>query len=393
MLLLLLVLTAHGSGSSAPARSPAFLSPGALDDVWRSAVPYVLLVTLLVVLVTALTLHCLSSTEASPAALLQKYKYRHDGYLPLPSHCEIPPSASVSTFTSSSSARTLRSVRLLPVPRPGNALPSPIRPRAVLLWLPALHSNVAHSMALLQQVANVGDAVVGLDWPGVGQGKGKAAGDDCWTWESVVEEVSEWAEEVERKFPGVPTFIGGESFGATLALATALRRPRRPIAGLLLFAPAVRLTAHPLRLALTRALSLVAPGTRVSPPWALDQLSRNLHVVEHFACDPLCLRHPLLASTAASLLSLMAFVRAGLSELSVPLLVQHGLRDLVCSPHGTRVLLQGSEALTSFDKRLVVHSRSWHDLLHEAEWEKVVETSVEWLMQRTEHMQQTTTLD
>ena len=99
------------------------------------------------------------------------------------------------------------------------------------------------------------------------------------------------------------------------------------------------------------------------------------------------------ASCVSSLLSLVSHVSSELSSLRTPFLVQHGLRDLVCSPHGTRLLLQRSTLLSSFDKRLVVHSRSWHDLLHEAEWDKVVEMSVEWIMQRTEHLQQTTSLD
>ena len=108
--------------------------------------------------------------------------------------------------------------------------------------------------------------------------------------------------------------------------------------------------------------------------------------------DPLC-TSALSASHWSSLLSLLRYLSLSLPLLTTPFLVQHGLRDLITSPHGTRHLLHCTSHLSAFDKRLVVHSRSWHDLLHEAEWEKVVEMSVEWMMQRTEHMKQTVSLD
>ena len=168
----------------------------------------------------------------------------------------------------------------------------------------------------------------------------------------------------------------------------------------------------------------LSPQTVLSSPFTFDQLSRNLRIVERqphctdqhdpfpsnsarqsprltlrpilcstdLSSDPLC-SSSLTASQWSSLLSLLRFLTQSLPRLTTPFLVQHGLRDLVSSPHGTRQLLQGSTGLGSFDKRLVVHSRSWHELLHEAEYEKVVEMSVEWIMQRTEHLTQTVSLD
>lgn len=112
-----------------------------------------------------------------------------------------------------------------------------------------------------------------------------------------------------------------------------------------------------------------------------------------YAADPLCLHSPLSSASLSSLVSLLSFVSSHFSSLSTPFLVQHGLRDLVCSPHGTRLLLQRTPHLSAFDKRLIVHSRSWHALLHEMEGEKVVEMTVEWMMQRTEHVKQTVSLD
>jgi hypothetical protein len=98
-------------------------------------------------------------------------------------------------------------------------------------------------------------------------------------------------------------------------------------------------------------------------------------------------------ASIASLLSLLSHLSASLPTLSTPFLVQHGLRDLLCSPHGTRVLLQSSSLLSAFDKRLVVHSRSWHDLLHEAEGERAVELCMDWMEQRRQHRDQTQSLD
>lgn len=222
------------------APSPRFqlpsLSSSSLDEVWHSPLPYIVLITLLIVLITVLSLHLLSS-DPSPTALLHKYKYRHDGYLPL-SPCSLPPSSSFSSFTSPSSSRTLRVLTLPPLPRPGNALPSPLHPRAILLWLPSLHSNVTHSVALLHAVSSVGNLAMGLDW------RGEVVE---WRWEGVVEEVKEWVKGVRKQYDDVPVFIGGEEFGASLALATAIQQPDC-FAGLVLLAPAIKLTLHPLKL-------------------------------------------------------------------------------------------------------------------------------------------------
>ena len=238
---MLLLLAIHaGSSPASSSSSPSSPSPlpffsfASLAELWwwrSSSVPSILLLTLLVVLLTSLTLHLLSpSSDPSPSSLLHKYRYRHDGYLSYaPSRCTLPPSATLSTFhPSPPSTRTLRTLHLHPLPRPGNALPSPPRPRAVLLWLPPLHSHALHSAGLLQHVAYVGDAVVAIDWWGMGKdrvggmGGGRA---EAWEWEGVVEEVGECAAEVQRGYAGVPLFIGGESFGASIAMAAALKRP------------------------------------------------------------------------------------------------------------------------------------------------------------------------
>ena len=213
MLLLLVV--------SAATRTP-HLPPTltALDDVWRSPIAYVTVLTLVVILITAVTLHFISTSDFTPS--LHRYKFRHDGYLSLSSsRCTPPSSAAYTSFNSPSTHRTLRVLRMLPIPRAGNALPTPDLPRAVLVWLPPLHSHVGHSVGLLQHVAYVGDAVMGVDWMGPSK-----AGDGRWTWESVVEEVAEFTAEVRRQFPNIPLFIGGESFGASLAMAAAIQRPQ-----------------------------------------------------------------------------------------------------------------------------------------------------------------------
>ena len=258
MLLFLLLVVSPGASPPSSSPLPSFPSSSSVDDVWlwwRSSIPYILLLTLLIILLTTLTLHLLSSpsssssSSSSPSSLLHKYRYRHDGYLSYdPSRCSLPPSATISSFHPfPPSTRKLRTVHLHPLPRPGNALPPPTHPhphptpRAVLLWLPPLHSHALHSSSLLSHVAYIGDAVVAVDWGldgGGGKGEvdkeggkaggrgGQGRGGEGWKWEGVVEEVGECAEEVQRGLPpGVPLFIGGESFGAAIAMAATLKRP------------------------------------------------------------------------------------------------------------------------------------------------------------------------
>ena len=163
-MLLLFAVNAVSHSSHLPPSYPA------LEDVWKSPVPYVLLLTLVIILLTAIVLHFLSTSD-SPLTPLHKYKFRHDGYLSLsPTRCAIPSSATLTSFTSPSTHRTLRVLRLLPIPRPGNALPSPVTPRAVLIWLPPLHSHLTHSTSLLSHAAYTGHTTLALDWMQQGGG-------------------------------------------------------------------------------------------------------------------------------------------------------------------------------------------------------------------------------
>jgi len=56
--------------------------------------------------------------------------------------------------------------------------------------------------------------------------------------------------------------------------------------------------------------------------------------------------------------------------------------DLICSPNGTRILLTATQGVPKHLKTCASIARCWHDLLHEQEYEDVIQGTVDWMDDR-----------
>jgi alpha-beta hydrolase superfamily lysophospholipase len=85
------------------------------------------------------------------------------------------------------------------------------------------------------------------------------------------------------------------------------------------------------------------------------------------------------ARTAAQLLGAIEATQQHMEEVTVPLLVLHGTRDLLTNPDGSRDLARRARAT---DKTLKLYEGLYHDLLHEPERARVMADIVGWLAER-----------
>ncbi len=153
-------------------------------------------------------------------------------------------------------------------------------------------------------------------------------------------------------------FVGGLSMGGLLALHLAAHSPE--VAGLLLYAPALRISNRLLPLASlykrVRAVRPKGPSNLVDPT-ALDRLWSYDH-------EPI--------GAAGQLWRGQRQVRPRLPEIVCPTLIFHSTQDTTVPAAAAQEVLAG---LGSDDKQLVTLTNSGHCLTIDGEWEQVAEQS------------------
>jgi carboxylesterase len=163
-----------------------------------------------------------------------------------------------------------------------------------------------------------------------------------------------WLEKVDQTYAKLRSacdhiFVVGESMGALLAMAIASQNPE--VAGLLLFAPAIKIN----KLWQTRFLApfipyLEKPSNDDGLPW------------KGYTVNPL--------KAATQLLKLQKHVRKGLSKISQPTRVFTGENDQTIAPESANIILEG---IQSEDKRHIHMAESAHCILLDKELDQVAE--------------------
>jgi len=188
-----------------------------------------------------------------------------------------------------------------------------------------------------EHLAATGLSVVGIRLPGHGT-----------TWEDLnIRRASDWRLAVDEAMDKMKAahdevFVVGLSFGGTLSLDLAERRPG-DVAGLVTLGGMVH-NNDPRR--------FFAPAIRF--------LAKSLPGVGNDICDPdareLCYDR-LPTSAAYAVLTFTKQVRANLNKVTSPILVMHGRNDHTVHP-GNATMIQ--EGVSSKDKELVWAERSYH---------------------------------
>jgi alpha-beta hydrolase superfamily lysophospholipase len=264
----------------------------------------------------------------------------------------------------------------------------------VLLWLPELGQHAGHNLALAERLAGMRIAMASLDFEGFGESEGeRGVVRSC---VHLVEDLLVFCRTLRRIFPEpIPLFVGGTGLGAALALLLSVEAPRR-FAGLLLFSPTLELSLTSTHRALLSVCAAVRPRARFPSLrlFSTDALSRNLAIVEHLEGDRFYVPPQRWdVGTNAQLTRLVHLAYEAVPALSVPFILQAGVRDLIGAMNGTRRLATASARVPPLSKKLYLHANAWHDLLHEAEAETAVDHAVDWIAERMRHRAVAASLD
>ena len=249
-------------------------------------------------------------------------------------------------------------------------------PRGVLLICPGMGEHSGRYVTVVDALAPDGWAVYGLDHRGHGRSDGTRV--HVRRYADFLADLDTFRRAVVARHPDLRPFLLGHSMGGQIALAYALDHPD-DLAGLVLSAPALQAPPVP------RAVRVVAPAlARVAPTLRravvdLATISRDEAVVTDYRTDALVYQgHPTIGLSVA-LAEQMTLLPARVRDLRLPLLVQHGTGDRICSPEGSRAL---AAAVGTDDLTVRWYDGLWHEIYHEPERDRPLADLREWLAAR-----------
>jgi alpha-beta hydrolase superfamily lysophospholipase len=249
-------------------------------------------------------------------------------------------------------------------------------PRGVLLICPGMGEHSGRYATVVDTLRPDGWAVYGLDHRGHGRSGGVRV--HVRRYADFLADFDTFRRTVVARHPDLRPFLLGHSMGGQIALAYALDH-QGDLSGLVLSAPALQ--APPVPRALRAAVVLAA---RMAPTLRravvdLSTISRDEAVVADYRADALVHQgHPTVALSLA-LLDQMTLLRVRARELRLPLLLQHGTADRICSPDGSRAL---EAAVGTDDLTVRWYDGFWHEIYKEPERAQPLGDLREWLSAR-----------
>ena len=246
-------------------------------------------------------------------------------------------------------------------------------PKAVICLVHGLGEHIVRYDHVGKALSDAGYALLGFDL----RGHGKSAGPLGHTpsYQTLMDDISDFIDQAKEKFPGKPVFLYGHSLGGNLVLNLPLRQ-KLEIQGVIATGPWLELAFQPpsVQVLLARIMAKVLPG--LTQPNGLDTsaLSRIPSVEQAYKSDPL-------VHNKISAIMFLETYRSGLwalehaSEFPLPLLLMHGTADRICSVEASRKFV---EALPG--KAEGVFLDGWfHEIHNDEDQELVFSLMIEWL--------------
>ncbi len=221
-------------------------------------------------------------------------------------------------------------------------------------------------------------AVYAIDHRGHGRSDGRRA--QIGRMAHVVEDLDRLIGRANEAHPQLPLFLLGHSVGGCISVAYALAHQQR-LTGLVLSGPVAAVEAAPLPLRLiAKAASVLLPDAGLLRVEA-EGVSRDPDEVAAYDADPLVYRGKLPARTLQELADTIGRFDAEAPRITLPVLVQLGMADLIVPPQGGQALF---ERLGSQDKTLEEYEGFFHEIYNEppGERDRPLDDLAAWLAER-----------
>lgn len=178
---------------------------------------------------------------------------------------------------------------------------------------------------------------------------------------------------------GKPLFLFGHSLGGLLT-AASVAEDQRNVAGVVLSAPALLISAPAHLRAIAGAVSLFAPSARLVPPLDPDGLTRIAAEAEAYRRDPMISDTRVPAKTGATSIDVAETAWTRYPKWTVPVLVLHGEMDRATDPEGSKRFVS---MIAAADKRLELFPEGRHELLNDLDRDAAMAMISTWLRSHT----------
>jgi alpha-beta hydrolase superfamily lysophospholipase len=207
--------------------------------------------------------------------------------------------------------------------------------RGLICLVHGLGEHIGRYQADAEALTRAGYILAGFDQRGFGQSEGRKGHTP--SLDAYFDDIDQFLETIQQRYPGLPTFLYGHSMGGILVLAyTPLRRP--PIVGVIATSPGLKssIEAQKAKVLLVKLLGSAWPTLTLQSEIDAQLLSRDPQVAQEYVSDPL-VHTAITAGWGKALLQAVAFAYQQAPNFPFPLLLMHGADDQIAFPEGSRI--------------------------------------------------------
>jgi len=254
--------------------------------------------------------------------------------------------------------------------------PEDSKPKALVLLIHGLGEYITRYAHVGRALSDAGYALIGFDLRGHGRSGGPRGHSS--SLDAYMQDIRQFSQRTESKYPGVPRFIYGHSLGGLLALVYAIQHGTQ-FKGVVATGPALRssLQEQRAKVALVRLLGAILPSVTVHSGLDAATISRDTAVVEAYKNDALIHYNTSLGFGKAAL-SAIDFCFAHAGEFPVPLLIMHGKADKIAYASGSEEFAELVRR-SGKDVTLKLWDSLYHEVHNEPEKEEVFRYMIAWL--------------
>jgi len=249
-------------------------------------------------------------------------------------------------------------------------------PKAVVLLVHGLAEYAGRYAHVAERLNAAGYALYGIDHRGHGHSDGLRAYFEDFN--QPVDDLTHYFESIKKANLGKKIFIYGHSLGTLIALTFILGH-QKELAGAIISGTPLEVEAYQPKFLVQAGnlLNTILPKMAVTPLPSAG-LSHDPAVVQKYDNDPLVHRGNVRVRMGYHIVHISRAIKARLSDLTLPLLIVHGVDDPICPNLGSITLHTGAG---SSDKKLKLYDNMLHEIHNEIEQQKVFDDYIAWLDQ------------
>lgn len=248
--------------------------------------------------------------------------------------------------------------------------------RAVIGLIHGMGEHIRRYDGMVNWYRQQGIACVGYDRQGFGRSEGKRA--YARSYKVFVDEVARLVVACERRYPDLPVFLYGHSFGGQTLLRYLIKR-KPHISGAIVTGPHLQLSfqPNPLIVALGKITRKLVPTFTQENQLETSKLSRRAEVVKAYNEDPY-VTSKLTSQTGIDVLEIAEELDGWKGELPVPTLLMHGGEDGITSPSASQAFAERNPRELTWK----LWPGLYHEIHLEPEREEVYTFTLAWLEER-----------